>query len=83
MPHTVVIIEPGELPRYIANVRSLRSYKNNPNAIIDPKNIPTKPVKYWKKGKNDRTIEVKTSKKDKDAMDAKVAEKQAKKQEKA
>lgn len=49
MAHTVVIFEPDKLPLFIANVRSLRPYKNNPNAVIDPTNLPQDSLEYWKR----------------------------------
>jgi hypothetical protein len=76
MAHTVIIFEPDEIPRFIANVTSLRAYKKNPNAVIDPKNLPTdEPLKYWTKGKKNRRIEVLTKKADKDKIDAKIKKK--------
>lgn len=77
MVHTVVILEPNELPRYIANVRSLRAYKNNPYAIIDPRNLPTDvPLKYRKKGTKSKQISVLTKKANKDIIDQKIKDKQ-------
>ena len=48
MPHTVIIIEPGKLPRFIQNVQSLRPYAKNPYAVIDPKHFPDAKLEYWR-----------------------------------
>jgi len=77
MAHTVIIFEPNELPRFIANVTSLRSYKNNPYAVIDPRAFPTDvPLKYWKKGTKSKQILTYTKKADKDKIDAKIKDKE-------
>lgn len=49
MPNTVVIFEPNKLPVFIANVKSLRAYKNNPHAVINPTNYPQDKLEYWKR----------------------------------
>lgn len=77
MAHTVIIFEPNQLPRFIANVTSLKPYKNNPYAVIDPQTFPTDvPLKYWKKGNRSKQITTLTKKANKDAVDAKIKEKQ-------
>ncbi|MFA5768340.1 MAG: hypothetical protein WC871_02230 [Bacteroidales bacterium] len=47
MHHTVILFEPGKLPRFMQNVTSLRHYKKNPYAVIDPKELPPEELKYW------------------------------------
>lgn len=49
MSHTVILFEPGKLPRFIQNVTSLRNYRKNPHAVIDPKDLPAEKLIYWQK----------------------------------
>lgn len=48
-PHSVILFEPGKLPRFIQNVKSLRHYKKNKHAVIDPRVLPKEKLKYWQK----------------------------------
>jgi hypothetical protein len=47
--HSVILFEPGKLPRFIANVKSLRAYKKNPHAVVDPQELPPAKLKYWER----------------------------------
>ncbi len=47
--HSVIVFEPGKLPRFIANVKSLRAYKKNKHAVIDPQALPKEKLRYWQK----------------------------------
>lgn len=52
--HSVIVFEPGKLPRFIANVKSLRAYKKNKHAVIDPQVLPKEKLRYWQKVSNNK-----------------------------
>lgn len=52
--HSVIVFEPGKLPRFIQNVKSLRHYKKNKHAVIDPRVLPKEKLKYWQKVSNNK-----------------------------
>lgn len=73
MTHTVVIFEPGKLPRFIQNVKSIRYYKDNPYAVIDPKDLPKEDLIYWQKVSKNKLGYYKSASKRKE-IDDKVKE---------
>lgn len=70
--HSVIVFEPGKLPRFIANVKSLRAYKKNPHAVIDPRELPPGKLKYWERVSKNKLGYYKSAAKRKE-IDDKVA----------